>query len=57
MTRLYPEKFRERIIELETLDRPLTSDEKEEYYDLKKLDDYERSYGMKIQDKNKKFMA
>ena len=55
MTRLYPEKFRERIIELETLNRPLTEDEKEEYYDLKKMDDYEKSYGMKIQERNKKF--
>ena len=57
MTSLYPLKFRERIKELESLDRPMTDDELEEYYDLKKMDDYEKSYGMRIQNKNKKFMV
>ena len=62
MTGLYPsnKKIDAKIKKLENLDRPMTPSEKEEYYDLKQIQDYDTPMGgasMRIQDKNKKFMV
>ena len=57
---LYPshKQIDAKIKKLENLDRPMTPDEMEEYYDLKQIKNYDTPMGgasMKIQQQNKKF--